>query len=147
MNEKLKNYLSDLHYSENVTAILDVSNQKVLDIRGWGRIIYMFEEYEEGEAFQNEVGKFVLDAINEKLNNELSKINTDVLAEDQISKETNSPIGSVHWYRTILGSTKRIGEFLKYKTPPEKELRSWGETLEILSKEMLSNYDKINQKK
>jgi hypothetical protein len=40
---------------------------EVLSIRGWGAIQYMFPSIEDANEFQNELGKFIADAINEKL--------------------------------------------------------------------------------
>lgn len=45
-------------------------HRMVMDIhvRGWGEISNHFETEEEAIAFQDSVGKFIADAINEKLN-------------------------------------------------------------------------------
>jgi hypothetical protein len=40
---------------------------EVLSIRGWGAIQNMFPNITNAEEFQNELGKFIADAINEKL--------------------------------------------------------------------------------
>jgi len=40
---------------------------EVLSIRGWGAIQNMFPTITEAEQFQNELGQFIADAINEKL--------------------------------------------------------------------------------
>jgi hypothetical protein len=40
---------------------------EVLSIRGWGAIQNMFPTITEAEQFQNELGQFITDAINEKL--------------------------------------------------------------------------------
>jgi hypothetical protein len=48
---------------------------------------------------------------------------------ETISKITNSPIGGVHWYRSILSKIKDIGEFLSTETPKEEYLRVWGREL------------------
>jgi hypothetical protein len=39
----------------------------VVSIRGWGAIQHLFKTIEEQEEFQNELGIFIQDAINEKL--------------------------------------------------------------------------------
>ncbi len=39
----------------------------IVSIRGWGAIQHLFKTREEQEEFQNELGKFIQDAINEKL--------------------------------------------------------------------------------
>jgi hypothetical protein len=40
---------------------------EVLSIRGWGAIQNMFPNITDAKEFQNELGKFIADAINEKL--------------------------------------------------------------------------------
>jgi uncharacterized protein YqgQ len=42
--------------------------QMLGEIRGWGHIQYMFKDQKESQKFQDEVGKFVADAVNEKMN-------------------------------------------------------------------------------
>jgi uncharacterized protein YqgQ len=42
--------------------------QMLGEIRGWGHIQYMFKDQKEAQKFQDEVGKFVADAVNEKMN-------------------------------------------------------------------------------
>lgn len=39
----------------------------VVSIRGWGAIQHLFKTIDEQEEFQNELGIFIQDAINEKL--------------------------------------------------------------------------------
>ena len=39
----------------------------VVSIRGWGAIQHLFKKHEDQVAFQNELGIFIQDAINEKL--------------------------------------------------------------------------------
>lgn len=39
----------------------------IVSIRGWGAIQHLFKTTEEQEQFQDELGKFIQDAINEKL--------------------------------------------------------------------------------
>jgi len=39
----------------------------IVSIRGWGAIQHLFKTTEEQEAFQDELGVFIQDAINEKL--------------------------------------------------------------------------------
>jgi hypothetical protein len=51
-------------------AQVDPEEDYVLSIRGWGAIQKMFKNYEEAEAFQNALGEWITDAINQKLKNE-----------------------------------------------------------------------------
>jgi hypothetical protein len=39
----------------------------VAEVRGWGALQNEFATIEEAEKFQDEVGKFIADAINEKI--------------------------------------------------------------------------------
>ena len=56
-----------------------------LDVRGWGAITKIFKTTEEMEAFQDAVGEWVVDAINQKLNQ--SKTPTVGEEEIKITKE------------------------------------------------------------
>jgi hypothetical protein len=47
-------------------ATYEVVNE-VLSIRGWGAIQHMFPSITDAEEFQNELGKFIAEAINEKI--------------------------------------------------------------------------------
>lgn len=50
-------------------------DQLIVDVRGWGAIQYLFKnkngtyDLNKAEKFQDELGQFITDAINEKLNN------------------------------------------------------------------------------
>lgn len=43
------------------------TSQMVCDIRGWGALQHEFDTMEEAEKFQDKVGQFIAQAINEKL--------------------------------------------------------------------------------
>jgi hypothetical protein len=47
-------------------ATYEVVNE-VLSIRGWGAIQHLFENSEEAAEFQDELGNFIAEAINEKI--------------------------------------------------------------------------------
>jgi len=47
-------------------ATYEVVNE-VLSIRGWGAIQHMFPTIESAEEFQDELGRFIAEAINEKI--------------------------------------------------------------------------------
>ena len=49
-----------LPFDGNIPAIL-------VDIRGWSRICNLFPEGDEAEEFQDELGRWIADAINQKL--------------------------------------------------------------------------------
>ena len=68
---KIEKWLKDVYYDEFGTHIWNKDKegdiQKVADIRGWGAIQNLFKTQKEAEEFQDEVGKFIADAINEKI--------------------------------------------------------------------------------
>ena len=53
----------------------DGGHQMIAELRGWGAIQNMFKNkdgsinFEDAEQFQDELGKFIVEAINEKINN------------------------------------------------------------------------------
>ena len=48
----------------------DLSMVMDIHIRGWGEIQNMFKDIKEAEDFQDEVGEWIADAINQKLQKE-----------------------------------------------------------------------------
>ena len=69
---KIEQWLSDVYYDEYGTHIWnkedeDGGSQLVADIRGWGRLQNEFETEEEAGKFQDEVGRFITEAIKEKI--------------------------------------------------------------------------------
>ena len=67
----IEKWLKNVYYDEFGTHIWNKDKegyiQKVADIRGWGAIQNLFKTQKEAEEFQDEVGKFIADAINEKI--------------------------------------------------------------------------------
>lgn len=61
---------------EMIAQVVDVdepsyigkNDTPIVSIRGWGAIQHLFQTREEQELFQDELGIFIQDAINEKLN-------------------------------------------------------------------------------
>ena len=45
----------------------EVKVNEVLSIRGWGAIQHMFESKDDAAEFQDELGRFIAEAINEKI--------------------------------------------------------------------------------
>lgn len=77
----IEKWLSDVYYDEYGTHIwnredADGGSQLVADVRGWGRLQNEFKTQDEAAKFQDKVGKFIADAIREKIqrniNNQLS---------------------------------------------------------------------------
>jgi polyhydroxyalkanoate synthesis regulator phasin len=81
-------------------------NQMIAELRGWGAIQNMFKNedgsinFEDAEQFQDEMGKFIVDAINEKINkqkdmdNEIQSLidmyNSDILKLEEDFKDSCS---------------------------------------------------------
>lgn len=68
----IKQWLSNVYYDEWGTHIWNKEDtnggsQLVADIRGWGRLQNEFQTEEEAAQFQDEVGKFIVEAIREKI--------------------------------------------------------------------------------
>lgn len=69
--------------------------------------------------------------------------------ESQQSKFTNSNVFTHHWFVTIIGEHKRLGEFLA-KLPNEvdpKKLKEYGDRLFETSCEMIESYNNSDQSK
>ena len=69
---QINEWLKDVYYDEWGTHLWskqdeDGGSQLIGDIRGWGRIQHLFPTQKESEAFQDSIGKFIADAINEKI--------------------------------------------------------------------------------
>lgn len=64
-------------YGQHIWAVdKDGGHQKLADLRGWGAIQYLFKtkkgliDEEKAASFQDELGRWLVDAINEKLERE-----------------------------------------------------------------------------
>jgi hypothetical protein len=68
----LKEWLKDVYYDQYGQYLWsrqdeDGGSQMVGEIRGWGALQNEFKTEEEASTFQDEVGKFIAAAINEKV--------------------------------------------------------------------------------
>ena len=68
----LKEWLKDVYYDQWGQYLWsrqdeEEGSQMVGEIRGWGALQNEFKTEEEASAFQDEVGKFIAAAINEKV--------------------------------------------------------------------------------
>ena len=73
---KVSEWLSDLRYdSDGITIEKTINDSSVviLDIRGWSTITNNLGSTDKAALFQDSVGQFVLEAINEKLENDKQK--------------------------------------------------------------------------
>jgi hypothetical protein len=74
--QKLKEHLKDVYYDKFGQYLWskqdeDGGSQMVAKLRGWGTIQQLFGTDKECADFQDQVGKFIADAINEKVQREL----------------------------------------------------------------------------
>lgn len=68
----IQEWLKDIYYDEYGQYLWskqssDGGSQMIAEVRGWGALQHEFKTYEEAEKFQDEVGKFIAEAINEKV--------------------------------------------------------------------------------
>ena len=68
----LKQWLKDTYYDEFGQYLwskqdTDGGSQMIGEIRGWGALQHCFETEEEASKFQDEVGRFIVEAIREKI--------------------------------------------------------------------------------
>jgi hypothetical protein len=79
-NKKLMKYIGKVEYDDCGGYIRGVGkngdHQMIADIgaRGWGATQNTFKSEEEAEQFQDEVGRFIADAINEKLERDFEEV-------------------------------------------------------------------------
>jgi hypothetical protein len=70
--DKIREYLQGIEYDpENRTLTADEGDNHVANIRGWSSIRKLFSTDQEAGEFQDEMGKWIADAINQKLGNKL----------------------------------------------------------------------------
>jgi len=62
-----------------------------------------------------------------------------------MESSTNSPIGSHHWYVTLLSFVKHVGEYLRdYGSPkPEDTLNNWGRDLVSNAEELIYGFNAV----
>ena len=69
----IKEFIGKAEYDPSGTMIWATRGkemQLLADIRGWGAIQNLFKTVEEAAKFQDEIGRFITDAINEKIQKE-----------------------------------------------------------------------------
>ena len=72
MKITIKEWLKDVYYDDFGQYLwsrqdADGGSQMIGEVRGWGALQKEFKTQEESAKFQDEVGKFIADAINEKV--------------------------------------------------------------------------------
>ena len=70
-----------------------------------------------------------------------------VKQKPKIQSSTNSEIGSYHWFHTIIGRCKSMGEYLSNEDSllNEKTIRDWSEQLYKDSEELIKGFEYINK--
>ena len=69
---KSNEWLKDVYYDKHGQYLwskqdVDGGSQMIGEVRGWGALQNKFKTEEEAATFQDEVGKFIAEAINEKV--------------------------------------------------------------------------------
>jgi len=88
----LKEWLKDVYYAPFGQYLWsrqdeDGGSQMIGEIRGWGALQNEFETDIEAEVFQDEVGKFIAAAINEKVQRDL----VGELVQKLVDNQTDIP--------------------------------------------------------
>jgi hypothetical protein len=68
---------------------------------------------------------------------------TDTYEARLIGSPTNSPIGSVHWFNTLLGNIAHIGDYMQKAELTDTQRTTWGKQLSDKARHLLENYSKI----
>lgn len=63
---------------------------------------------------------------------------------DKTTTSTNSPIGSHHWYNTLVCRIRRIGEYMYAKPDSDTHTQEWGKVIYDSCNELLTGRDHIN---
>lgn len=118
----IEKWLSDVYQDSYVgnkiwNKTIDGGSEMIADIRGWGAIQYLFKNNEEAKKFQNEVCKFIVEAIREKLANISSQTEiSDEEIEKEADKYANKWIDGKEAYYGFKECAKWYKEQLKQKT-------------------------------
>jgi tRNA nucleotidyltransferase/poly(A) polymerase len=75
MNMKIEEWLKDARYDDEGMSIMagDRANHYIADLRGWGKLLYLFPTHDDALKFQDSVGEFIVQAIIEKLERKETK--------------------------------------------------------------------------
>lgn len=61
----------------------------------------------------------------------------------RISPNTNSEVGSRHWYNTLLAKVLHIGEFMKSDRMTDADQKRYGQMLMDYSRELIDVYEAV----
>jgi hypothetical protein len=93
----------------------DGNMQKIADLRGWGAIQNLFKDkagkidMDEAGKFQDEIGQWIADALNEKLNKSKMK---ELFEKVYIKSAADLPKNGDEWY---YGHTTNTNEILRLR--------------------------------
>jgi TPP-dependent 2-oxoacid decarboxylase len=112
---KVEEWLSNLKYESHgmtIEKIVNGSSVVVIDIRGWSTIVKSLGSENRAAVFQDSVGEFILEAINEKLENDKTKQKIWEVIKEGITQEAVDELNSIP--RDILKETAK--KYLKNDT-------------------------------
>jgi hypothetical protein len=69
-NMTKEEWLKGLTYDARTQSLLDNKSNKIIDLRGWAKLQKEFDTLDKCNNFQEGIGQFIIDAINEKLEKE-----------------------------------------------------------------------------
>jgi hypothetical protein len=65
---EIKEWVKDCYYDPESQKIFSIEGKHLIDIRGWGDLSKVFKSDDERNEFQDKLGSFIAEAINEKAN-------------------------------------------------------------------------------
>lgn len=149
---KLLDHFDNIRYSEDDI----LGTYTVTGVKGdLGQIIYFKNQPNEIRIFvdnfpaqkQEYSTNFPFLNLNEFADT-MARFGLELISEDTRTT-TNSPIGSVHWFNTLMGRHLHMGEALsnpEYRDKFEKEtVISWAKDLKETSQELLRGFKYINK--
>ena len=102
----IEKWLANVYYDEWGNCIWnkdkDGSSNMIADIRGWGVLQYEFVSVLEAEKFHDEVGKFIVEAIKEKLARTSSQTE---ISDEEIEKASENAWSDYEYEEGNLYST------------------------------------------
>lgn len=126
---KVEEWLSNLKYESHgmtIEKIVNGSSVVVIDIKGWSTIVNSLGSENRAAVFQDSVGEFILEAINEKLENDKTKHkiwnkiqgdlsnNINVVMIESITAKTIKPYIGKRCKIYLKGGTTVISTIVEY---------------------------------
>lgn len=86
-------------HKESGSVFTKEENKHIADLRGWGNIHALIKIFSEAEAFQDNLGEWIADAINQKLNNpnipneeQIASLQTQINALNELNERLKNAI-------------------------------------------------------